>query len=475
MKTLEKFVADHLDLFLDCIDDIITIVDKNGILEKSNKAWFNVTGIDREPYIGKNMRELVKLDILRNSAALTAIAMKKPVSMNIEYFNGTTATWTYVPVFDDKGELERVIGTGRDVTKLVMLESKLRQAQFIIDQYDQKIRESEEYFGTGHIIYESDEMQRIIRTAIKAAKTDSSILILGETGVGKELIAELIHRSSQRKGSPFVIIDSAAIPEALMESELFGYDEGAFTGAKKTGKQGFLEKAKGGTVFLDEIGELPLNMQSKLLRVTQEGKFTRVGGRHLREADLRIIAATNISKDQMMDRHKFRQDLFYRLGAVIIHVPPLRERRDDIFPLIRHFIKQLNLKYETNVHIPSRLMTRLHEYDWPGNVRELKNVINGLIVLADGNEVQEEELNAALQLHRKELLGQYKKKTKSRHPTEFMLPEQSSFKKPVQQIEETLFREAYRERGSMVKVAAVLGVHPSTLYRKIKKGLISLE
>jgi len=472
MKSPEKFVADNFDSFLDCIDDIVTVMGKNAVVEKVNKAFAMMTGVDPSPYIGKSMKDLIALGFFKESAAIKAIETKKAITMNVEYYNGITINWTYVPFLNDKGEVERLIGIGRDITKLIKLELQLHQSRAVNDQFDQKIKELSGYVGAGFIVHASDEMERVIKTAIKAAKTDSSILILGETGVGKELIAELIHQSSERKEKPFIVVNSAAIPEALMESELFGYETGAFTGAQKGGHQGLLEKAKGGTLFLDEIGELPLSMQSKLLRVTEEGKFSRIGGHNLQETDFRIIAATNIPREQMLNGEKFRQDLFYRLGAVIVQVPALRERRSDIFPLIRHFVKLFNLKYNKDVHIPSRLMTRLFDYGWPGNIRELKNLVNSLIVLTDGDEVQDDEFYSVMLLYRKEQLRHGAENREQIIPKEVVaIPH----KKQTLQLEEDIFRQVYREHGSMMKAAAALGIHPTTLYRKIKKGLIRRE
>jgi transcriptional regulator with PAS, ATPase and Fis domain len=284
--------------------------------------------------------------------------------------------------------------------------------------------------------------------------------------VGKEMIARMIHQSGNWSQGPFVSVNCSAVPSELLEAEFFGYEDGAFTGAKKGGRRGLFDEAEKGTLFLDEIGELSLGMQSKLLRVIQEHEYMRVGATKTTPADVRIISATNLSQERLMDGAGFRRDLFYRLSVIPIHIPPLRDRRDDILPLIRFFLKNLNLKYGTNVKIANSLIPRLYNYDWPGNVRELKNVIERLLVIAGSEEVGDAEYDLVNQLEMKKSPGRHKDISISR-----LMP----LKQAMEQVEEILFKQAYQQNGSIEKTAEALGINPSTIYRKIKKGLIRLK
>jgi PAS domain S-box-containing protein len=479
MNDIDSFITKDLDAFLDCIDDIVAIIGKDGTILKVNKALFKIYGVDPRPYIGKNMQILIDQNMLKESAALKAIKTKKTVRMNITYYNGITLMWTFVPVFDARSHLIAVVGTGRDITKLIEFESKLRESESVITEYSQQIQVLKESLGIGSIIYSSEAMQRILRTARKAANIDSPVMIWGETGVGKEMVAQFIHQSSIRNEKPFITINCAAIPEELLESELFGYETGSFTGAKKSGKKGLFEEADSGTVFLDEIGELPLRMQSKMLRFLQEHKFMRIGGHRMIDVDVRIISATNLTQEQLMNQMNFRQDLFYRISVIPVYIPPLRERRDDIFPLIRHFVKQFNLKYQTEVQIPPMLMSRLYHYAWPGNIRELKNFAERIIVLAESREVGEKEFNLFLHLNSESREKSHAFDGEDGKRSALGLIEADwegmPLKDALQKLEAAMIRKAYEESGNIVKAAKALGINPSTIHRKMKKDTVRLR
>jgi PAS domain S-box-containing protein len=479
MNAIDRYLTRKPYDFLDCIQDIVAIIDKDGVIVKTNKAFSRITGVDPRPFFGTKMQTLVDKGVMKQSTALKAIKTRKPVSMNITYYNGVSLMWTFVPVFDDRGDLLMVVGTGRDITELVEFESKLRESESVITEYSQQIQVLKESLGIGSIIYSSEAMQRILRTARKAANIDSPVMIWGETGVGKEMVAQFIHQSSIRNEKPFITINCAAIPEELLESELFGYETGSFTGAKKSGKKGLFDEADGGMVFLDEIGELPLRMQSKMLRFLQEHKFMRIGGHRMIDVDVRIISATNLTQEQLMNQMNFRQDLFYRISVIPVYIPPLRERRDDIFPLIRHFVKQFNLKYQTDVQIPPRLMSRLYHYAWPGNIRELKNFAERLIALAESREVGEKEFNLLLHLNseNREKSNAFDGEDGKRSSLGLIESdwEGMPLKDALQKLEATMIRKAYEESGSIVKAAKALGINPSTIHRKMKKDTVRLR
>jgi len=391
--------------------------------------------------------------------------------MNLTYETGQTATWTYIPVYDAQGELVLTIGTGRDITRLVELEKKLKQSEVVISEFTDKIQQLETRFGLGNIIYSSDKMYHTMHLALKAAVTDSPVLILGETGVGKEMVASYIHQSSHRSNKPFVAINCASIPEELLESELFGYEEGSFTGAKRTGKKGLLEEAHEGTLFLDEIGELPLKMQSKLLRFLQEGKFKKIGSNKTLDVDVRILSATNLTLEALMNSKQFRQDLFYRISVVPIFIPPLRQRKEDVYPLIRHFTTQFNQKYGIDLQMPARFMRRLLNYKWPGNIRELKNVMERVAILYASQEPNDEDFDFLLHIKTQE---------SDTSPRIALVDKDSAskgaaLKSATDQLEEDLIKQAYKTTGSIVKAAKALGINPSTIHRKLKKGIIRLH
>ena len=469
MDLIKKYLGD-IDVLLDCIDEAILIVDHQGNILKYNQTFKKLTDTRGEWSIGKNLKDIIASGLLKESAALKSLEVKKKMDMNLTYETGQTATWTYIPVFDEKGNLVLTVGTGRDITKLVTLEKKLKQSEIIISQYAEKKYQLEGNFGRGEIVFSSNKMQQVIRMAWKVSASSSPVLVWGETGVGKELVADYIHQSSGRSHKPFIAINCATIPDELLEAELFGYEEGSFTGAKREGKVGLLEDAHEGTLFLDEIGELPMKMQSKLLRFLQEGTFKRIGSSKVRKVDVRILSATNLTEDQLLNSKHFRQDLFYRIGVMLISVPPLRERKEDILPLIRNFVNQFNTKYQTNIMIPPRIMNQLYHYEWPGNVRELKNVIERIAILYGYKELTEDDIE--LVLHSKHKEGQDLQTALTSEPANILPPD---LKMARAKLDENLIRQTYKATGSIIKTAKALGINPSTIHRKIKKGILQIH
>ncbi len=307
------------------------------------------------------------------------------------------------------------------------------------------------------IIAYSIEMGKVLQVATKVAQVTSTVMILGESGVGKEVVARFVHNASLRRGGPFVTINCGAIPPNLLESELFGYEAGAFTGAKRQGKPGMIETASSGTLFLDEISDLPLDLQVKLLQVIQERRLTRVGGIQPIEVDIRIIAATNRDLAKMVERGEFRADLFYRLNVVPIVIPPLRSRRDDIIPLIYHFLAKHNNTHRYNKTISRETREVLTQYSWPGNVRELENLIERLVVTVEGDEIGVEDLPQ----HVKER----DVNCNSKVIVEGVIP----LREAVEEVERQLIKHAQEEHETTYEIAEALGVNQSTVVRKLKK------
>jgi transcriptional regulator with PAS, ATPase and Fis domain/NAD-dependent dihydropyrimidine dehydrogenase PreA subunit len=307
------------------------------------------------------------------------------------------------------------------------------------------------------IIAYSVEMGEVLRLASKVAQVTTTILILGESGVGKEVIARFIHNASLRRSGPFVTINCGAIPPNLLESELFGYEAGAFTGAKREGKPGMIEVASSGTLFLDEISDLTLDLQVKLLQVIQERRLTRVGGIHPIDVDIRIIAATNRDLAKMVEKGEFRADLFYRLNVVPIVIPPLRSRRDDVIPLIYHFLAKHNSAHRYNKTISREAREALTEYSWPGNVRELENLMERLVVTVEGEEITVDDL------------PQHVKERDVDHDPKVIVKGVIPLREAVEEVERQLISHARKDHETTYEIAEVLGVNQSTIVRKLKK------
>jgi PAS domain S-box-containing protein len=451
----------NFNSFMNYIDDAILITNRNHIVEEVNEAFERLTGLKCALTKGKRMEDLIqKNKYLKASVSLRVFELKKPQTAEIKYSTGKTLFWTAVPIFNNEGDVEWTVATGRDITILVDLEERLRKTERLKNQYRNRLKFIDCSLNKTGIIYSSAEMDAVIDIAMKASKSDSPVFIWGESGVGKELIADLVHRSSMRKKMPLIEINCAAIPSELLESELFVYAEGAFTGAHKGGKKGLFQEADGGTIFLDEIGQMQVIMQSKLLRVLQTNELMNIGSTKKIRINTRIISATNLSKDELENNSQFRQDLYYRLTVIPIYVPPLRERRDDIPTLIDHFLKFYNLKYETNKKFSGRLLRRLYHYDWPGNIRELKNVVERIIVFSDSDEIGEEDMHQ-LNLGKKDNLFSA--------DDDIILKKIMPMKTAVQRTQEILLRKALEQYGSIAKAAKILNINPVTIHRIKKK------
>ncbi|KFN00982.1 AAA family ATPase [Bacillus clarus] len=351
-----------------------------------------------------------------------------------------------------------------DVTNQVVLNEKLFNMSHEVHRLEQEVAKYKDTPDPFHSMKgKSPIIQRTIQLARKVCSVKSTVLILGESGVGKELFAKAIHEASEKANAPFISINCGAIPEALFESELFGYERGAFSGANSKGKKGKIELAQGGTLFLDEIGEMPLDMQVKLLRVLQERKYYRVGGEKEINIDFRIIAATNRDLQEEMQKGKFREDLYYRLNVVSLHIPPLRERREDIIELTYSFLNDFSITYKRPGHdLPSEIMHELLHYNWPGNIRELRNVIERLVVFATDGIIKQEYLpfhtnNTSEEITSHSLLA---------NNSNSIL----SLQEEMEQYEKKVIERALRIlNGNKLECAKQLGVTRATLYNRLKR------
>ena len=441
--------------------DGIYITDKNSITIYVNKAYENLTGHKRSEYVGKHMDDLIKAGIMKVHITRDVIASKKSVTTKEELISGKNVLITGNPIFNNNNEIIAVVTNVRDISKIISLEKKERLAKEVISRY------KKQFFDTStmrNIVCESANTISVFNFAAKVAPKDSTVLLTGETGVGKEVVAKYIHYNSLRKDNNYIKINCGAIPENLLESELFGYVGGAFTGADPNGKPGLFELADNGTLFLDEIGELPLNLQSSLLRVLQDGEVTRVGSTKTRKVAVRIIAATNRNLKQMIQEKTFREDLYYRLNVISINIPPLRERRDDIPPLAELFIERLNKKYNTKKQVSDTFLLELMSMSWPGNVRELSNFVERQYILSESDILT--SIHDTTNNKKNDTYQDIQNSISSAAAED---PDSLNMDKVVSSIEAALIKTSLKKSSNTKEAAKLLGISQPTFSRKYNK------
>lgn len=455
-KILKEYVTE-LDEILDCINVGIYITDGNGKTLTLNKESAKTGGLTKEDVTGVNMKELEEKGFVKESAALKALASGKQESFIQALGDGGRVFITATP-FYRKGKIDFVICTERDITEMMMLEKLLEKTQRAAKQYELELEyiRNKNLNRQGDVIASSEMMNRLIEKTVKIAKKDVTVLLIGESGTGKEIFANLIYKNSGRADKPFIKVNCAAIPEGLLESEFFGYEGGAFTGADKTGKIGIFEMADKGTLFLDEIGELPVYMQSKLLRAIQEKEVRKIGGRTMISIDVRIIAATNIDLTEAIKEGKFREDLYYRLNIVPIEIPPLRLRKEDIQVLANYFTDNFSKEYNLQKILSPEAIKELGAYDWPGNVRELKNIIERIVVSFDGVEITAFQVRYLL--------------NKGQKPDDhFLIEEGMSLNELIDNYEKEILEYMLEKHKTAASVCERLQVNKSTMSRKLRK------
>lgn len=374
-----------LNTVMEAINDAIVYVNRDGYIEMFSKAYADFLGINKEDAIGKHVTEVIE----NTRMHIVAKTGKQEVAQ-VQNIKGNKMIATRLPVYSN-GKIVGAVGKVlfKDIDELHKLYSKINKIKKELNLYKDEFNKlNAARYDLDSIVSKSEVMRELKELAARVARTNSNVLILGESGTGKELFAHAIHNNSKRRDFPFVKVNCGAIPFELLESELFGYEEGSFTGAKKGGKIGKFKAADGGTIFLDEIGDLPMNMQVKLLRVLQDKEIERIGSNYSEKIDVRVIAATNKDLEKMVAEGLFRLDLYYRLNVVSIKIPPLRERKEDVPILANHLVKKIseaeNIKVEK---ISDETLEYLKKYDWPGNVRELENVLERAINLLDDDIV----------------------------------------------------------------------------------------
>ena len=445
-------------LIFDSIYNGVIVTDAKGIITHFNKPYGQFLGLDPSAQIGKHCTEVIE----NTRMHIVAASGKSEINQS-HRIRGQNMVVQRIPIRKD-GKIVAVFGQVmfkdiKDVSKLAhqlsLLESKVK----LYEEELFNLRSTRYTFDS--IIGKNPIISMLKKEARNAAANQLPVLISGDSGTGKELFAQAIHHASSRKIFPFVRINCSAIPRDLLESELFGYEKGAFTGAKSEGKPGKFEIANQGTVFLDEIGDLPLEMQPKLLRVVEEKEFERVGGTRVIRSDFRVIAATNQNLEEMLLDGRFRKDLFYRLNVIPLHIPPLQERRDDIILLARHFMKQMVQEAAIEeVAMGPEARKALRRHDWPGNVRELLNVLERTLSSIEGNHIRLSDLPFYLQ----------------RIPQKSSQQNQTSIKEVHARTEKEVILYALKEtENNKAQAAKMLGIHRTHLYKKMKKYGISLD
>ena len=456
-RFLETLSVRELISILNSIKDAVFIDSSDGYSLWCNDACQELYKVTPEEIHGIHISELEKRGIFTPSVAKQVMEQRKEITIIHENRDGKKILSTGTPIFDPDGQMTKIITTSRDITELTSLQKQLEFVQNTLKQF-----ESIEISSSEPIIASSRSMRNVMQLALRLASVDSTVLITGESGVGKGVIAKLLHENGARKEFPFITVNCGAIPESLIESELFGYERGAFTGSRIEGKKGLFEAAQKGTIFLDEISELPLNLQVKLLQVIQDREFTRVGGVNRIPVDVRIISATNKDLHLLVKSGKFREDLYYRLNVVPINVPPLRERPEDILPLIQSNLEKYNNQLGENKTLePAALAVLLH-YSWPGNIRELQNIVERLILTTRDNLITEENLPVFIRT------------SAEAQPVQSM--EHTSLRASMERAEKEVLTRALAEYKSTRAIAKALQVSQPTIVRKLHKyGLTPKE
>lgn len=433
--------------------DGIIVVDNHGRVQMVNKGFFRVQGSSDDP-TGDSVERLVI--VCRDQVSQVYRQVMTEGKVFFDRFKGKNLTELEItgsPVLDEQNSPVRVVISIRDFTELNQL--KLQSERFSQELKSLRAKEQKD------LIYHSSAMERVVNKALRVSGVDSTVLITGESGVGKEVIARTIHRNSSRAEGPFIQINVGAIPENLLESELFGYERGAFTGASKEGKPGMMELANGGTLLLDEVGDMPMNLQVKLLRVIQEQEIYRIGGRVAIKLNIRILSATNKNLKKLITENNFREDLFYRLNVVPIEIPPLRERKSDILPLAKHFLDKVNNRYSVQKHFSSEVCKLLEDYNWPGNSRELANLVERLVIMSEQDTIFPDQLPESF----------FAQVTSC--PLRVSIDKIVPLKQAREIVESELIVKALKEYHSLRRTGEILGVAHSTLLRKARSLGIS--
>lgn len=455
MKQLEHYkeIETQLNLIMDQCFDLIAIIDKNGMPIKVSKSCSKLFGFSHEEIVNTPVQKLESKGILNKSVTVEVLRDRKRRSLIQDTHAGRRLMVTGIPMFNESNEFVGVLNISQDITEIERLNKRLDETQTILDWYRDEVRKKQ-IIDKEMIIGKSEVMKNVIDTVKQVVNFETTVLLQGETGVGKGLLAKTIHQMSYRSNEPFIQVNCGAIPENLLESELFGYEKGAFTGASKQGKKGLFETANNGTIFLDEIGEMPLHLQVKLLNVIQEKEIYRIGGNKPIKIDVRIISATNRDLKNQVEEGTFREDLFYRLNVLPIYIPPLRERYEDLPVFINTFLDKYNRKYNVSRVLDSSAYSALESYHWPGNIRELENTIERLTITCNENIIKDSNVLKIIKPHKQ---------------TKYNINKIMPLKEAKEELEKELILLALKKYKTTRKVGEALDIDQSTVVKKMKK------
>lgn len=445
-----QYTKDFFERIVESSHDEIFVCDKDGYMIYCNKAFESNYGIDREDMIGKTAMFLNEAGYSNQTPIPSVVKHKKKVSMEQKTITGKTLIITATPVFDENGDIEFIVENSRDISELNSIKEKIKLYENTISSFNKS--QSLIYNDT---TIKGSSMKSILEIAKNVAKTNVNVLLLGESGCGKTTLAKHIHLNSKRAGKPFITINCSTISPNLLESELFGYEGGAFTGANSKGKIGLVELANEGTLFLDEIGDIPKELQSKFLQLIQDKTFTSVGGVKTKKVDIRFISATNVDLINSVNQKKFREDLYYRINVVELKIPPLRDRKEDLLELIFHFFKKYSNIFNLDKRMSTEVINVLLNYNYPGNMRELENIIQNILVTSSSDYIELHHLPKSVL-----------------HHVDFVKDEENnSLDNLMENYEKLLICKYYKNNPSSYKLAKALNISQSKASRLIRKYL----
>ena len=436
---------------MEALHDDIAIVGKDGIILWVSSCFERNYGVSRDDVVGRTTYELEAERVFTPSVAALVLKTRRVVTLTETSQTGQLNIVTGVPVYDQNGDISLVVSYTVDPAYSLRLYDEYQNILSAGAPHEEKSPP----LPYGGVVYASSAMQEVLEQVRKVADLETGILITGESGVGKNVVARLLHHAGQRSSGPLVEINCAGIPDSLLESELFGYESGSFTGARQRGKPGRIEQAHGGTLFLDEVGEIPLPLQAKLLEVIQEKRFFKLGAHKPTHVDFRLVAATNQDLRALVRKKRFRSDLFFRLSTFPLTIPPLRDRREDISPLLDYSLRKTNDKYGTAKRFSTAALQHLRAYTWPGNVRELQNIVEQCVITADHEEIAAADLPDHVSL--------------GTTPSALLQSDSLDLKTALENCERDIILAAHARYKTTVAVARALGISQPSAARKIAR------
>ncbi len=455
----ERYQNDKMDILFQVMDNEndVTLTDGKGIVLRVSDSYEEHYDVTKDAIQGRSVYDLEKKGVFKPSVTSVVLKERKKATIMQKNLAGHNVLTTGVPIFDEDGDIAYVISFNSiDIADVTTVQDKYEKLSELLCEYNNEINHLRlKDITNKELIAKSKVMLDICELISQVADTDANVLITGETGVGKSMIAKFLHESSNRVKGPFIEINSGTIPPSLIESELFGYEKGSFTGADKNGKIGKIELANKGTLFLDEIGELPLDMQIKFLQTIQSKYITKIGGLEKITVDFRLIAATNKDLKQCIKNNLFREDLYYRLNVIPIHVPPLRDRTEDIVPLVMSFLEKFNKRYNKNITLTSDVYRILEKQQWPGNIRQVENLIERIVVTAKDNIIDIDDLPTDVEINN----FRSNNSINGNGPLSDMLEE----------YEKAIFEGTFNKYKTSVAVGKKLGISQTTAARKLRK------